>query len=82
MLGATGFIGREVVQQLVKAGRSVRLLVRTPDNLRRHMQIPSIDCQVGDLMNIADVHKAMEGIDYVIHLARSNVKTWATQKLK
>lgn len=77
VLGATGFIGKEVIRQLVEAGHGVRVLVRNAGSLSRHMQGPSIDCQVGDLMNIADVRKAMEGIEHVIHLARSNVKTWA-----
>ncbi len=77
VLGATGFIGKEVVRQLVESGRGVRVLVRNPGNLHRHMQVPAVDCQVGDLMNAEDVRKSMLGIDHVIHLARSNVRTWA-----
>jgi nucleoside-diphosphate-sugar epimerase/predicted dehydrogenase len=77
VLGATGFIGKELVRQLVAAGHSVRLLVRNAANLPPHMRVPSVDCQSGNLMNIADVRKAMKGIGCVVHLARSNVKTWA-----
>jgi nucleoside-diphosphate-sugar epimerase len=77
VLGATGFIGKELVRRLIEAGRGVRLLVRNPGNLPRHMQAPAVECHIGDLMNIADLRKAMEGIDCVVHLARSNVKTWA-----
>jgi nucleoside-diphosphate-sugar epimerase/predicted dehydrogenase len=77
VLGATGFIGRELVRQLIGTGRSVRLLVRNPGNLHRHMIVPEVECQVGDVMDIASLRKAMDGVDCVIHLARSNVKTWA-----
>jgi predicted dehydrogenase/nucleoside-diphosphate-sugar epimerase len=77
VLGATGFIGRELVRQLVDSGHGVRLLVRSAGNLPPHMRVPQVECQVGDLMNVEEVRRAMEGIDTVIHLARSNVKRWA-----
>ena len=41
------------------------------------MKVPAVECQVGDLTEIEDLRKALKGIDYVIHLARSNGKTWA-----
>jgi predicted dehydrogenase/nucleoside-diphosphate-sugar epimerase len=77
VLGATGFIGKELVRQLVATGRGVRLLVRNTGNLQPDMRGPLVECQSGDLTSAADIRKAMEGIDCVIHLARSNVKTWA-----
>jgi nucleoside-diphosphate-sugar epimerase len=77
VLGATGFIGKELVRQLTEAGRSVRILVRNPGNLHSGMKVPAVECQVGDLTEIEDLRKALKGIDYVIHLARSNGKTWA-----
>jgi len=77
VLGGTGFIGKELVRQLVDAGYGVRMLVRNAGNLPADLRIPEVDCQVGDLMNRQDVEKAMDGIEFVLHLARSNVKTWA-----
>ncbi len=77
VLGATGFIGKELVRRLMESGRSVRLLARNPGNLPCDLQLPSVQCVAGDLMNPADLEKAMKGIDCVVHLARSNVKTWA-----
>lgn len=77
VLGATGFIGKEVVRQLVTSGHIVRLLVRNPGNLPKSLRLPTVSCQVGDLTSLADVRRAMEGIDTVIHLARSSVKRWA-----
>jgi predicted dehydrogenase/nucleoside-diphosphate-sugar epimerase len=77
VLGGTGFIGKELVRQLVDSGRSVRLLVRNTGNLPQHLRVPSVDCRVGDLMSRQELRQAMEGVDCVFHLARSNVKTWA-----
>lgn len=77
VLGATGFIGKELVRKLVERGRSVRLLVRNAGNLPGDFETPFVQSQVGDMMNAADLRKAMDGIDSVIHLARSNVRTWA-----
>jgi predicted dehydrogenase/nucleoside-diphosphate-sugar epimerase len=77
VLGGAGFIGKELVRQLIKAGHSVRLLVRNLGNLPADILAAEVDCQIGDLLNKQDVLRAMEGIDYVFHLARANVKTWA-----
>ncbi len=77
VLGATGFIGKELVRQLVTSGHVVRVLVRSAGNLPASLHVPEVDCQVGDLMRIEDVRRAMDGIYTVIHLARSNVKRWA-----
>jgi predicted dehydrogenase/nucleoside-diphosphate-sugar epimerase len=77
VLGGTGFIGKELVRQLVDSGRSVRLLVRNAGNLPARLRVPEVDCRVGDLMNRRDLQQAMDGVDFVLHLARSNVKSWA-----
>jgi len=77
VVGATGFIGKELVRQLVEGGHSVRLLARSAANLPADLRTAAIECQVGDLMNRDDVRRAMEGIDCVFHLARANVKSWA-----
>jgi predicted dehydrogenase/nucleoside-diphosphate-sugar epimerase len=76
VLGGTGFIGRELVRQLLDAGESVRLLVRSaaslPASVRDH-----VDVQRGDTGNRASLLRAMQGVECVVHLARANVKTWA-----
>ena len=76
VLGGTGFIGKELVRQLVRAGRGVRLLVRSAANLPDDLR-SQVDCQTGDLLNRESLLRAMEGIECVVHLARANVKTWA-----
>jgi predicted dehydrogenase/nucleoside-diphosphate-sugar epimerase len=77
VLGATGFIGRELVGQLAEAGQAVRLLARSAGSLPPRLRGPRVECQVGDLLNRADLLRAMEGIDCVFHLARASVKSWA-----
>ena len=77
VLGGTGFIGKEVIRQLTGAGHEMRLLVRNAGNLPLQLRGPSVDVQSGDLLSKRDLLQAMEGIDYVLHLARANVKTWA-----
>jgi predicted dehydrogenase/nucleoside-diphosphate-sugar epimerase len=77
LLGGMGFIGKEVVRQLVDAGHSVRMLARNPGNLPQDLRVPQVECQPGDLMNKQDLRKAMDGIDYVIDVARAYVQSWA-----
>lgn len=76
VLGATGFIGKELVRQLVAEGRPVRVLVRSAGNLNGALRGPLVHSIVGDAMNVDDLRRAMEGVHTVVHLARSNVKRW------
>ncbi|HET9552879.1 MAG TPA: NAD-dependent epimerase/dehydratase family protein [Anaeromyxobacteraceae bacterium] len=77
VLGGTGFIGRELVRQLVEAGHRVRLLVRSPGRLPPELRPPAVEALRGDLADPADVRRALEGIDAVYHLARADARGWA-----
>ena len=77
LLGGTGFIGRELLRQLLNTGHSVRLLARNSSGLPLNLRAMQVECVPGDLMNREVLCRAMEGIDCVFHLARSNVKSWA-----
>ena len=77
ILGATGFIGQELVRQLLKAGSAVRLLVRSPSGLPAELRAANVEYEVGDLTNEKDLRRAMVGIDCVFHLGRAHVKSWS-----
>lgn len=64
--GATGFIGRRVLQRLLAEGAEVRALVRpqSQDRLQRRAQ-----AAIGDLTDPDSVRKAVNGCRTVIHLA-------------
>jgi NADH dehydrogenase len=67
MTGATGTLGKPLLQRLLGAGEQVRCLVREPRRLgpsRVQVQI-----SIGDLSDGKGFDRAMRGIDTVIHLA-------------
>jgi 2-alkyl-3-oxoalkanoate reductase len=68
--GATGYVGSQLVPQLVKEGYYVRVLVRA---LSRTELPERLGCEVvyGDVRQLNDLHKAFEGIDIVVHMAAS-----------
>jgi predicted dehydrogenase/nucleoside-diphosphate-sugar epimerase len=77
VLGATGFIGRELLRQLIEKGHTVRALVRSTAGISQVLRkSENLECVVGDLGNKEDLLRAMEGVETVFHLARANVKTW------
>jgi nucleoside-diphosphate-sugar epimerase/predicted dehydrogenase len=76
VLGATGFIGQELVRQLIAQGHAVRALVRNPSRLPTDIRARLADVVVGDLSREAEITTALRGIRYVYHLARPVVKTW------
>jgi nucleoside-diphosphate-sugar epimerase len=65
--GATGAVGPRVVASLFDAGYRVRTLSVDPP--RENMWQDSLENQIGDVANPADVQSAMQGVDAVIHLA-------------
>lgn len=80
VLGGTGFIGKELVRQLVERGYAVRLLTRHPDNLPVGLRGSQLEIRRGDLNNPEEIRSALEGIDCIFHLAKANVKTWSDYK--
>ena len=76
VLGATGFIGRELTRQLIESGKRVRVFVRSPSKLALDLETRNIECQRGDLSDAAALRQAMTGIECVYHVAKSNVKSW------
>ncbi len=63
--GGSGFVGREIIQQLVTKKHSVRALVRKPDALKDFVDIETI---VGDTTQSETLRDQLTGCDAVIHL--------------
>lgn len=77
VLGASGFIGGHVVEQLVAAGKPVRILVRKPDVLGAHMRSPLVRFVKGSLDDTGAVESVIRGCDAVIHLASGGGDSYA-----
>jgi nucleoside-diphosphate-sugar epimerase/predicted dehydrogenase len=77
ILGATGFIGRELTRRLTDAGNRVRVLVRNPGKIALDLRTPRLESVPGDLNDAAALRSAMAGIDHVYHLARADAKSWS-----
>lgn len=70
--GSTGFVGFHTVLALVDAGHDVRLLVRSPEKMKRvfePMGLSGLPCIEGDITNQASVEQALDGCDAVVHAA-------------
>ena len=67
LTGGTGFVGSEVLRQLVSAGHTVRALVRKgSENKLAVMQ--NVEVQPGDVTDASSLANALAGCDAVIHL--------------
>jgi len=66
--GATGLLGRHLVEQLVRAGWTVRALHRRPDDAAKLRAIGAEPC-AGDLDDRSGLRQAMAGADAVFHAA-------------
>ncbi|MBV8136410.1 MAG: NAD-dependent epimerase/dehydratase family protein [Deltaproteobacteria bacterium] len=76
VFGATGFIGRELVRQLLAGGYCVRAAVRGSGAVLATLDNGNLEIVPIDIASKASLRSAMEGIDHVYHLARVNAKTW------
>ncbi|HEV3271401.1 MAG TPA: NAD(P)H-binding protein [Candidatus Methylacidiphilales bacterium] len=66
--GGTGFVGREVVEELLALGHRVRLLVRHPERAASLTRHPRVECVEGDALRPETLPAAMAGVKAVIHL--------------
>lgn len=72
--GATGFVGSHVAQQLVAQGADLRLLVRASSSLANIAGL-NAETVVGDLQDAASLKKAMQGCEFVFHVA-ADYRLW------
>lgn len=66
--GAAGFVGSELVRQLLAAGHSVRALVRKTEQLQP-LEDAGAEAVLGNITNPEDCVKAMQGVKGVYHIA-------------
>lgn len=64
--GGAGFVGTNLVAELLERGHQVRSFDRAPSPLPSHERLHAV---VGDITDTDDVAKAVVGIDTVIHTA-------------
>ena len=64
--GANGFIGKEIVHQLSKIGYKIISFDLSFDEKSYNKNISQFR---GTILNELELHKAMQGCEYVIHLA-------------
>jgi predicted dehydrogenase/nucleoside-diphosphate-sugar epimerase len=76
VFGGAGFIGRELVRQLLAAGYCVRAAVRGSGTVLQAVNNGNLEIVCVDIASEASLRTAMEGIKYVYHLARAKAKTW------
>lgn len=66
--GATGFIGGNLVRELLHQGYQVKTLVRKESD-RRNIEGLNVEIALGDLSDRASLAGAMEGCDVLFHVA-------------
>ena len=66
--GATGFIGTELVKELIEAGHQVRGLARS-DNGAEQLKAAGAEVHRGELQNLDSLRSGATGMDTVVNLA-------------
>ena len=66
--GATGFIGGEIVKQLIGRGHKVVALVRSPDRTTM-LKALGVEMHTGDITDRETLKAPMSGVDGVFHVA-------------
>ena len=72
--GGTGFVGQEVVAELLRRGERVRLLVRNPEKAARTFA-EKVELAQGDVLKPETLPAAMPGVTAVIHLVGFIIET-------
>src|SRR6201996_9096548 len=69
--GSTGFIGTELVKELIEAGHQVRGLTRSDEGVKQLQQVGA-EVHRGDLTDLDSLRTGATGMDAVVHLAFSH----------
>lgn len=66
--GATGFLGKSIVRELIESGYSVRAYVRPLSSIGMLEQLGA-EIVFGDVRQYDSLEKATQGVDYIVHAA-------------
>lgn len=69
LTGGCGFIGANLIRILIKKGHAIRVLDNLSKGSKDYIEPYQIDFVEGDIRDSADVGRALDGVDGVIHLA-------------
>ena len=69
--GATGFIGTELVKELIEAGHQVRGLTRSDEGVEQ-LKAAGAEVLRGDITDLDSLRSGATGMDAVVHLAFSH----------
>jgi uncharacterized protein YbjT (DUF2867 family) len=69
--GATGYLGRRLVGELIGAGHRVRCLARTPAKLDGEVWRPQVEVVAGDVLDPASLGEAFSGVHAAYYLVHS-----------
>lgn len=78
LTGATGFLGRHLVDVLLEDGWDITAMVRNPEKAAKLLS-DKVNLVKGDLTNPSDIHRAMpDTLDAVFHAA-ADTSTWSKE---
>ena len=71
VVGATGYIGRRLVTELVARGHDVRCLARNPKKLSAETWNDRVEVVAGDVLDRASLDAAFADVDAAYYLVHS-----------
>lgn len=78
--GGTGFLGSHVARKLIEAGHTARVLRRKTSPLKLLEGLP-VEHAIGDVMDSASLDAAMDGCEWVFHVA-AIADYWRANRIK
>lgn len=76
VLGGTGFIGRQLIKQLLAQGHAVRAAARGSSVLLDEIGSDRLEIARADMRSGEDLGRILDGVEYVFHLATTAAKNW------
>ena len=69
--GATGYVGGRLVERLLEAGHTVRVLARDPESARARRWSERVEIARGDLLDPESLEAALSGMEVAFYLVHS-----------